>query len=186
MRRTIVCVLGVLISSIAARPAFLPPQYLPVYGGASGTAFTKDCGSGYVLTGIRFRSSVLVDAIGILCRPVNANGSLGPETTVGSLSGGGGGTSGSSSCEAGTVAAGAGVGYGTWVSQFAVWCRPWIASSRSFGGSKMTETSARAGTSVTPANWMKEYCEASTQPVRAIRGRSAGFVDAIGVTCNEP
>jgi hypothetical protein len=67
---------GLLFAAVAVRPSDLPPQYLPVYGGSGGTAFTKDCGSGYVLTGLRYRSSLLVDAIGIMCRPVNANGSL--------------------------------------------------------------------------------------------------------------
>jgi hypothetical protein len=96
----------------------------------------------------------------------------GPETTIGTLSGGGGGTSGAVSCASGTVAVGAGVGYGTYVSEF--------------GGSTVTERGAYVGQSVTPATWTKEYCEASTQPARAIRGRSGGYVDAIGAICNEP
>jgi hypothetical protein len=110
----------------------------------------------------------------------------GPETTIGTLSGGGGGTSGAVSCASGTVAVGAGVGYGTYVSEFVLWCRPWNASTRSFGGSTVTERGAYVGQSVTPATWTKEYCEASTQPARAIRGRSGGYVDAIGAICNEP
>ena len=47
-----------------------PPQLLPIYGGTGGSSFTRDCGAGHVLTGLRYRSGVVVDAIGLLCRPV--------------------------------------------------------------------------------------------------------------------
>lgn len=46
----------------------IPPQRLPVFGGSGGTAFTRDCGSGKVLTGLRFRGGMFVDAVGLLCR----------------------------------------------------------------------------------------------------------------------
>jgi hypothetical protein len=139
-----------------------------------------------VLTGLRYRASLLIDAIGIMCRPVAANGSLGPETTVGTLAGGGGGSSGSVSCPAGQVAAGAGIEFGAYVSEFVLWCRPWSASTRSFGGTTKTERGAYAGSAHLLSSWLKEYCELATQPVRAIRGRSGVYVDAIGAICNEP
>src|SRR3954470_16189159 len=85
----------------------LPTQKLPVYGGSGGTAFERSCGAGMVLTGFRYRSGFFVDALGLLCRPVNADGKLGSETTVGTLAGGGGGTSKSVSCPAGSVVASA-------------------------------------------------------------------------------
>ena len=98
IRSLLIAVALCLSSPAALRAENLPPQLLPVFGGLGGTAFTRDCGKGYVLTGLRWRSGAVVDAIGIMCRPVKSDGTLGPETTIGTLAGGGGGSSGAASC----------------------------------------------------------------------------------------
>jgi hypothetical protein len=163
----------------------LPAQLLPVYGGSGGTAFSRDCGAGRVLTGLRYRSGLLLDAVGLLCRPVLSNGTLAPETTVGTLSGGGGGTSNTASCPTGQVMIGATIYFGSWVNGVQLWCSNWHAATRTWSGSinllKMGNTTISYG-----EHSVDEYCESSAQSAHAIRGRSGGFMDALGLICDEP
>lgn len=161
----------------------LSPQQLPVYGGSGGTAFSRSCGAGKVLTGLRFRAGLFLDAVGLLCRPVNASGTLGPETTVGTLAGGGGGDSGSRSCKSGTVLTRVGIYVGSYVNTIFLSCRTWNATTRKVEGPHQG-ASALSGRNVGTEH--VEQCEASTQPMKSIRGRAAGLVDAIGFTCDEP
>jgi hypothetical protein len=163
----------------------LPRQLLPVYGGAGGNAFTRSCGEGKVLTGLRFRAGLLVDAIGIMCRPVLANGTLGPESTSGTLVGGSGGGAGALSCPAGMVSAGALIRHGSFVDKVSLLCKTWNASSRAVSGS-LQNSRETAGNSQALSTNDSEACEAPTQPVNGIRGRANSVVDAIGFICDEP
>ena len=163
----------------------LPPQLLPVYGGAGGTAFTRSCGAGKVLTGLRFRDGLLVDAIGILCRPVLSGGALGSESTVGTLVGGTGGTSGSTSCPSGRVLIGAYIAHGSFVNSIRISCQDWIPTTRSFGG-QINVYDPPIGSYSSGGTTNKENCEAPTQPANGIRGRAQSLVDAFGLVCDEP
>jgi hypothetical protein len=180
----IACAPAVLAAS-AFRWTDLPPQLLPVYGGSGGTAFTRECGTGYVLTGIRVRSGIYLDAIGVLCRQVRSDGTLGSETTVGTLSGGGGGTSATASCPSGKVVAKARMSFSSYAEFLYIFCRDWHSSTRTVGPST-TETVNFVGNTFSTANWATEACESTAQPARGIRGRSAVFVDALGFICDEP
>src|SRR5689334_3107530 len=124
-----------LVGSSALLSQNLPPQNLPVLGGSGGTAFSRDCGAGHVLSGLRYRSGAVVDAIGVLCRPVLSNGSLGPESTVGTVIGGGGGTTNVASCPSGMVVSALRVRYGSYVSYAIITCRSWHADTRTFASS---------------------------------------------------
>jgi hypothetical protein len=157
----------------------LPPQLLPVYGGSSGTAFTRSCASGQVLTGFRYRLGWWIDAIGVLCRPVNENGTLGSETTAGTLAGGGGGTSGSISCPVGSVIGRVLISSGSFVDGIHFSCRAWDASTRKFGDD-------RGQWAIGKSAGNREVCEDSRQPGHGVRGRSATYVDAFGLICDEP
>lgn len=170
--------------SITPLPSnMLPPQLLPVYGGSGGTAFSRDCGSGKVLTGLRYRDGLFVDALGLLCRPVSSSGALGPESTVGTLVGGGGGSSGSVSCASGTVVTTALIYHGSLVSGVLLYCRVWDAASRKFVGSSQS-VNDRVGSAGGTAT--QEGCEAPTQPASGFRGRAGLVLDAVGFVCDEP
>jgi hypothetical protein len=164
----------------------LPPQNLPVLGGSGGTAFARDCGAAHVLTGVRYRSGAVVDAIGLLCRPVSSDGSLGPESTVGTLVGGGGGTTSFASCPSNKVLTGLRVRYGSYVSYMILSCRSWNASARTYSTATPAAV-ASLGSVLTPSSATNdEACESSRQPGAGLRGRAATFVDAIGLVCDEP
>lgn len=176
--------------AFTSRPpiADLEPQYIGPFGGPGGTTFSRTCGPDRVMTGFRARSGLALDAIGLLCRPVGADGQLGSEEAVGALAGGSGGTASSARCPAGSVAAGIDV-YRSAVNVvgLAVTCRSWIASSRRFG----TSSTARLSVGVVAASpgfvlAASGMCAQDVQPIRSLRGRSGVIVDALGVSCNEP
>ena len=172
-----------VFSAAPVSSSYLPPQLLPVYGGSGGTSFTRDCGSGRVLTGLRFRSGLLVDAVGILCRPVLSDGALGHESIVGTLAGGGGGTSGSTSCKSGRVLTKAQIYYGSYVQGIFLTCKVWDPAKREIGG---TFQSTGATIAFSTGTSREEECEAATQPMAGIQGRAHSLVDAIGFICDEP
>jgi len=163
----------------------LPTQNLPVLGGSGGSGFTRDCGAGRVLSGLRYRSGAVIDAIGLLCRPVLPDGSLGPESTVGTLAGGGGGTTAAASCPTGMVVSALRVRFGSYVSYVIITCRGWRADTRTYASSGGSAVSL--GSVLTPsAATTDEACESTHQPGAGIRGRAASFVDALGLACDEP
>ena len=159
----------------------LTPQKLPVYGGSGGVAFERSCGAGKVLTGFRYRTGMFLDAVGLLCRPVYADGTLGPETSVGTLAGGGGGTSSAHGCAAGGVVTGVTIHAGTFINGIHVTCMHWLAAERRYA---LEDFGWFFGTTVPYPK--KEACESDRQPAHGIRGRAATYVDAFGVVCDEP
>jgi hypothetical protein len=169
-RSLLLTLTGGVLALAPLRAPDLPAQYLPVLGGSGGTAFTRSCGADRVLTGVRFRSGLSLDAIGLLCRPVNADGSLGSESTVGTLAGGGGGTAGFASCRTGSVVGSAYIMYGREKSTRSYLAYAGVVNAGRIGFSGGATTS----------------CEQKSQPVVALRGREASLVDALGLICNEP
>jgi hypothetical protein len=183
LRSSLLALAAGLLALAPLRATDLPAQLLPIYGGGGGTSFSRDCGAGKVLTGLRYRRGLVFDAIGLLCRPVNADGLLGSETTVGTLAGGTGGTAYAVSCAAGKVVVGSEIYHGTYVDGFWMYCRDWVPATRRFGAAS-TEAPKLFGAFAT--NKGVERCEDATQPARGIRGRAATLVDAVGFVCNEP
>jgi hypothetical protein len=187
-RHTLATLAALSLLALGASDALsqdLPPQNLPILGGTGGTAFSLDCGSGHVLSGLRYRNGLVIDAIGLLCRPVLANGSLGPESTVGSIVGGSGGTTNVVSCPSGMVLVALRVRYGSYVSYMIITCRTWNSTTRTYASTGGSVNSL--GSVLTPSSaTVDEACESSHQPGAGIRGRSASFVDAIGLVCDEP
>jgi hypothetical protein len=161
------------------------PQYTSVVGGAGGTAYTLDCGPGKLLTGLRGRAGMNVDAVGVLCAPVLANGALGSTSAVGSIKGGSGGQSMEIRCATGSVVTSLNVNYGTVLNQIKLRCHQWSSAERRFTGYG-TYPSDALGVPRSVDHSMKLECAAGVQPGAGIRGRSGWIVDAIGLICDEP
>lgn len=171
-----------VLALVPMRAPDLPPQYLPMYGGNGGTAFTRSCGAGKVMTGVRYRAGLSIDAIGPLCRPVRSDGTLGAEMTPGTMVGGSGGTLGSKRCAATDVVFSASPYFGTYVDGMRLGCGEWLPALRQIGGFRNSISFGRlignAGATST--------CSGSAQPVKSLFGRAHSLVDAIGITCDEP
>jgi hypothetical protein len=182
-RTTMLAIATAALALAPIRATDLPTQLLPVYGGSGGTAFSRNCGDNRVLTGLRFRSGAVIDAVGLLCRPLNADGSLGSETTVGTLAGGGGGTSGVVRCVNNTVVRAAYVAFGSVVDGLKLQCYPWDKTTRAVTGSLQSQLIVG---DLSAPNYEFEACTAKAQPAVGIRGRAGFVVDAIGFTCDEP
>lgn len=170
-------------------------QYLPLVGSSGGTAFARQCPPDQVVSGVRARLGRVIDAIGIRCRPVLANGALGEEHDVGTLTGGMTGSLSGGSCPSGSVVVGqAGTAANpTGVASLILRCRRWDAATRSWGGATTALIQIVAG--ATPAVVVAAHaapsqdgadCSRQTQPAVQVRGRASAIVDAVGVTCDEP
>ena len=194
-------VLLAFLVSLAARATAAQnnaAQALPLVGnGNGGTAFTRQCPAGQVLTGVRVRAGLVIDALGIKCRPVNANGALGGENDIGTLAGGTGGVFSSGSCPQGSVVMGQGgaPALPTGVGHLALRCKRWDPASRGSTGSTTAVVRVIAGAGFPAAMQVlsgttsiigASNCERATQPAVLLRGRAGAVIDAAGLTCNEP
>lgn len=185
---------GALAAVIRAQDS--DAQALPAIGTDGGTSFTRQCPAGQVLTGIRARAGVVIEALGISCRPINANGTLGTESSVGTMAGGAGGTDRSGSCPSGSVVSGqAGVkAVPAGVASFDLRCRRWDATTRRFTGGIVAVIHVVAGTGsrgvavdASPGVNVPTFdCLRQQQPAVLLRGRAGAIVDAAGLTCNNP
>src|SRR5437879_3713456 len=64
---------------------------LPYRGGGGGGPYSIACPRGNVAVGLYGRSGGYIDQGGLICAALYADGSLGPDSTIGSAGGGGGG-----------------------------------------------------------------------------------------------
>ena len=165
-----------------ARAVDLEAQHLPMYGGNGGTNFTRGCGTDRVMTGVRYSAGLSIEAIGPLCRPVRADGTLGDEVAVGAMVGGTGGTLASARCGPNAVVQGAYIRYGSYIDGLVFSCHLWLAAERRTVGQ---QNLLSIGRSVLNSE-AKTMCRGDTQPVVKLVGRAAGVVDAIGFVCDEP
>jgi hypothetical protein len=184
--RSMLLVAAYGVIPLATSSTALPTQYLTIWGGGGGTGFTRSCGDGRVLTGLQYRVGLVVDAVGVLCRPVQANGTLGSQTTVGSLAGGTNGTPNNQSCPTGQVVVGAALVIGSFVDGIHLRCHAWSASGRSFGSTTLKNLYIGLDGPRPGGNIRGNSCEANTQPAVGIRGRASSVVDAMGFFCDEP
>jgi hypothetical protein len=190
-----------IVSSAVVTVADLPMEKLAQAGHAKGgTSFTISCPSGSVLTGIRLRKTSIINAIGIKCRVVGADGSLGAESNVTTFAGGEGGTGSSASCPRGSVVTGSAGGVATpdGLFGFAFECRQWNAAMRRWSGPAVAALGIPSASGVLPMalpspnlatlTGFSTYraCGHEPQPGHGIAGRSSAFVNAVGLICDEP
>jgi hypothetical protein len=162
---------------------------LPLIG-PGGTSFSQVCPKAFVLTGIRARRSATLDAIGIRCRPVKADGNLGPEIDEGPVWGGPGGIATARSCQANYVIAEQIARFSdNAITELRYLCYRWNPATRTWN-----PRDAGAALVVLPdgpasgsgSRGTSTRCPVATRPADGVRGRSDTVVDAVGIRCDAP
>ena len=156
---------------------------LPLIGTSGGHAFSRDCPSGHVLTGVRWRTGAVVDGIGIQCSPIKADGSLGPRVDVGTMAGGNGGTAGRDDCRGGVIAGQNGATAGVSLGSLFFRCFQWSPAARAYTGAENYSINVRIGLLISAS---ESQCALGNQPAIGIRGRHGSFIDAVGLKCGKP
>ena len=176
---------GALLSphTLSARARSLA-ESLPLIGGSGGNSFTRDCPRGSVLTGVRWRTGLALDGIGIACSPVRSDGTLGPAVDVGTMAGGNGGTAGRGHCQTGVVAAQGGSSAGVSLDGLFLRCFFWYPASRSYGGTSVSDIEVKKPAAI--PFWNFTQCRDGTAPATGIYGRHGSLVDAVGLKCGTP
>jgi hypothetical protein len=152
---------------------------LPLMGNSlGGSAFRRSCPDNHVLTGIRYRRGLVLDGIGIQCRPVRADGTLGDQINFGSMAGGSGGTLGTVSCSANHVIA----SQQTTLGGSAVGCHQWVSASRTWHSER---SNAMKVAGPIPSGPLIP-CSKNIEPGHGIHGRHGMIVDRWGVSCDSP
>lgn len=178
-----IAVAGVVVNTHAF-DGHLVLENLPLIGSGTGTSFSRECPDKHVLSGIRYRRGLVLDGVGIKCRPVRPDGTLGPEINSGSMAGGNGGTAGSESCTGTTaIVSQTGAGPGVGINTLVLGCFQWFPASKSWGGSRIAHVTVMGGGA--PA-FVTSTCSAGTQPATGIKGRHGSIVDAFGLHCSTP
>ena len=183
MRKIKAMLFPLLTAALAFTPLHdEPTQNLIIYGGGGGASFSRSCGDDKVLVGFEYRTGLVIDALSLICRPINSvSGLLGNDTQIGTKVGGSGGTQGVATCSSNSVVAGLRIDYGSVLNGIRLTCRDWRASLREWGSTETVKWIGKAG-----GNSEVEKCSYQFQPAVGIRGRSGMVVDAIGLVCNEP
>ena len=164
----------------AARALF---EDLPLIGTSGGTAFSRTCPSGHVLTGVRWRTGAVVDGIGIQCSPVRSDGTLGARVDVGPIAGGNGGTAGRDDCRGGVIAGQNGATAGVSLGSLFFRCFTWNPTARAYTGADNYSINVRIGLLISAS---ESQCHDGDKPAVGIHGRHGSFVDAVGLKCGKP
>ena len=163
---------------------------LPLIGGPGGTPFSQVCPPHFVLTGIRARRGVTLDGIGIRCRQVRADGTLGAELDEGPVWGGPGGAAFAQSCSSNYVIAEQVALYVGTLTDLTYHCFRWNPATRRWNVNdrgtdiEVLRSIASNGKSLGAGTFTD--CPAATRPADGVRGRSGLVVDAVGIRCNTP
>jgi hypothetical protein len=161
----------------------------PVWGGSGGTrSYNLDCGSSGVLVGVYGKTGSWIDQIGLTCRSVAANGTLGSEFTRGPV-GGTGGSVKSVKCKSGEVVGGIESWSGSYVEKIRLQCDKWRPEYKRidylapidsflFGGLGTTGIFGR-----TPEHNPMVRCPRD-KVGKALRGKHGAYVDSMKFVCD--
>jgi hypothetical protein len=182
--RVLACV--VLCSGLVSSPAHAQELRSPIWGGSGGNKnYQLSCGKGAVMTGMTAKFGSWIDQIGVVCRKVNENGTLGDEFTRGPVGGQGGSSSTIRRCDPGEVIGGAYGGSGWYIDYIGARCYPWDARSRRLDARDTTPKYFRIGNSplLGPGSWNWFTC--GTKPAKGLRGKHGSYVDSLQFFCND-
>ncbi len=173
-------VLGALLANVA--PSYASEVSSPLVGGGGGSrAYNLDCGSGAVMIGMQYKAGLNIDNLSVVCRRINANGTLGENFNTG-RTGGTGGFARELKCTAGRVVGSISVWAGDIVNAISLGCHTWKDVSRSIlqNHSSIIE----AGTNHLGFEQGTFTCP-NGKPAKALRGRSGIYIDSVKLVCDD-
>lgn len=189
-RERLISILGALIalgaSSLAGAAEFVTPSA----GGTGGDhSYNLDCGNDGVLVGFSGKWGSWMDSIGIICRKINADGTLGSSFAVGPRGGNGGNEAGSASCEPANVVQLLSPYTGSYINSLGFTCGTWSPATRTVARPPARNDDAdvkrvgASGTHIGSSNSRLE-CPTDGKPGVGIRGKYGSYVDSIALTCD--
>jgi hypothetical protein len=153
-------------------------QLLPAHGGTGGYATRTECPSGYAAVGIHGRSWSYIDRLGLVCRYLNADGSLGATYYAGAA-GGFGGADFQIWCPDGQVVVGFQGRSASYVDQLGLYCST-PSAWKSFNASPPYTTSVTGGSG---GFYFAETC-AKPYVVTSLNLRVGHYVDQEQTVCS--
>jgi hypothetical protein len=165
----------------------------PTFGGSGGTrSYNLDCGREGVMVGLMYKSGSWIDAIGVICRKVDARtGRLGEEFTRGPK-GGLGGTATLSKCRSGGVIGSVeGAFWGNFLNHLVLGCYNWDASRKRPGSKQIVAPTIKIPILVKAGKKCGLLCQISGRFVcprgkagKALRGKYGGYIDSTRFVCD--
>jgi hypothetical protein len=159
----------------------------PLWGGSGGSSsYNLDCGSTGVMVGLYGKVGLWIDQIGVVCRKVNPDGTLGSTYTRGPV-GGSGGSGDRADCPSGSVITVMGSWSGSFMDQVGVECYGWSPGSRRAGGGYTGAASlGKVGTIHLPGLTFNQKVNCPAEKVgKAVRGKSGGYIDSLQFVCDD-
>lgn len=189
MRRTMiipsrVLLLTLVAASTAARSSDAQEFKSAVWGGAGGSSsYNLDCGSSGVMTGVYGKTGTWIDQLGITCRTVKSDGTLGDTYTRGPV-GGAGGTSLTRGCPAGWVIGRVESYSGSYINRVSLWCFAWSASSRRLDYAVPKYIGVLGGIAMPGTAFNEAVTCPAEKLAKAFRGKSGSYIDSLQFVCD--
>lgn len=153
------------------------------WGGSGGTRlFNFDCGPSGVMIGLVAKWGAWLDQLGIMCRRVGSDGTLGSVFTIGPTGGSGGTTSVTKRCSDGEVIRGFGSYTGSYVNQLFFTCQKWNPSKKQREGNSTIHSVGKWGYGVSENSF---GCQGNNYVVKKIYGKSGIYIDRVQIICRE-
>jgi len=191
-----------LLSPETALAAFVNPA---IGGSGGNTNYNLDCGPNAVMVGINGKYGSWIDSMSVVCRGINADGSLGNMRTLGPTGGTGGNNIANSVCAADSVVTGMNFYWGLIVDRTEVHCRPWLKNRLMADPSTSSPSPSPLGPSIDTSIYdsilnLLNYklntniatkfrasvsCTSLGEYVATgMRGRSGNFLDSASLVCD--
>ena len=155
-----------------------------VIGGSGGESFDVDCGVDSVLVGLTGRSGAWLDQIQAICVQVDESGKwIGSPTKISTPKGGDGGLAFSQQCEEHHAVAGISGGViDEQTTSLQTHCRRLLNANSTTGN--LIGVTGTAGGAPDDGNILSVQCS-ETAVAKGIHGKSANFLDNLGLNCAE-
>jgi hypothetical protein len=157
----------------------------PPAGGTGGDhGYNLSCGTDGVMVGLMGKWGLWIDSIGVICRKVNQDGTLGASFEVGPRGGPGGSTARTSSCDPANVVQRLETVTSSYAVRIRAICGSWSPGTRVVARppDPNPPDDAEVGAYYTGDRGRLE-CPTDGQPAKGIRGKHGVYIDSIALVC---